>query len=170
MTGREHLAYTHFVRSRHPHAGCWKWEKGGWSIYAENSSGKGELGRSDESEADAWRIAAENLGWGSVPHLVTEAGSFFSDMVNFLPDGEDEMQALRDAFTPDMVNHPPHYQSEKGIECIDAIEAAMTVDEFRGYLRGNCLKYLWRAEKKGRDEDIKKAAWYLNKLIETPKS
>lgn len=69
---------------------------------------------------------------------------------------------------PDMVNHPPHYQSEKGVECITAIEAAMTVEEFRGYLRGNCLKYLWRAEKKGREEDLKKAAWYLNRLITSP--
>ena len=67
-----------------------------------------------------------------------------------------------------MVNHPPHYQSEKGVECIDAIEAAMTTEEFRGYLRGNCLKYLWRAEKKGREEDLKKAAWYLNRLITSP--
>lgn len=83
-----------------------------------------------------------------------------------MPDDHDTHVA---AHVTDMVNHPPHYQSEKGVECIVAIEAAMTIEEFRGYLRGNCLKYLWRAEKKGREEDLKKAAWYLNKLIETPK-
>lgn len=70
---------------------------------------------------------------------------------------------------PDMVNSPPHYQSAKGIESIDAIEAALTPEEFRGFLRGNCLKYLWRCEKKGGTEDLKKAAWYLNRLTETPK-
>lgn len=161
ITEKEHLAHRHFVRSRHPDAQCWKWEKTGtWSVYEDASMG-GDLGRSNESEAEAWKSAAESLGWGNRP--VT------SSTVNFLPDGEEEMQALRDAFAPDMVNHPPHYQSEKGVECIDAIEAAMTVEEFRGYLRGNCMKYLWRAEKKGREEDLKKAAWYLNKLIETPK-
>ena len=77
---------------------------------------------------------------------------------------EADYHATHVAAHADMVNHPPHYQSAKGIECIDAIEAAMTVEEFRGYLRGNCLKYLWRAEKKGGDEDLKKAAWYLNRL------
>lgn len=65
----------------------------------------------------------------------------------------------------DMVNSPPHYQSTTGIESIDAIEAALTPEEFRGFLRGNCLKYLWRCEKKGGTEDLKKAAWYLNRLI-----
>ena len=70
----------------------------------------------------------------------------------------------------DPVNHPSHYTSS-GIECIDAIKASMTHLEFLGYLRGNCLKYLWRYDKKGNDknkrlEDLNKALWYLNKLIE----
>lgn len=65
---------------------------------------------------------------------------------------------------PDMVNHPPHYQSENGIECIDAIQAALTPEEFRGYCKGNALKYAWRERGKGGDEDLKKAAWYLNRL------
>ena len=77
----------------------------------------------------------------------------------------DELELVK----PDMVNSPPHYQSAKGIESIDAIEAALTPEEFRGFLRGNCLKYLWRCERKGGIEDLKKAAWYLNRLIETPK-
>lgn len=68
----------------------------------------------------------------------------------------------------DMVNEPPHY-TKGGVECIDAIEAALTPEEFRGFIKGNCLKYIWRERHKGGDEDLKKAAWYLNKLIETPK-
>jgi len=64
----------------------------------------------------------------------------------------------------DMVNHPVHY-NKAGIETIDAIEAA-TTDGFKYYLQGNILKYIWRYEYKNGVEDLKKAQWYLNKLIE----
>ncbi len=64
----------------------------------------------------------------------------------------------------DMVNSPPHYNAT-GIECIDAIEAA-TGDGFEHYLQGNILKYLWRYRYKNGTEDLKKAKWYLDKLIE----
>jgi len=63
----------------------------------------------------------------------------------------------------DMVNSPPHY-NDGGIECIDAIEASMSQEAFRGYLKGNMLKYLWRYENKGGKEDLDKANWYLTKL------
>ena len=43
----------------------------------------------------------------------------------------------------DAVNNPSHYNSG-GIECIAAIQAALTPEEFRGYLKGNILKYTWR--------------------------
>tara|TARA_R100001224_G_C3886457_1_gene103413 strand:- start:67 stop:363 length:297 start_codon:yes stop_codon:yes gene_type:complete len=64
----------------------------------------------------------------------------------------------------DMVNHPVHY-NKAGIETIDAIEAA-TTDGFKYYLQGNILKYIWRYEYKNGVEDLKKAQWYLKKLIE----
>lgn len=64
----------------------------------------------------------------------------------------------------DMVNAPPHY-TKGGIECIEAIEAALTPEEFRGYLKGNVFKYNWRCNHKNGKEDLKKAAWYLNRLI-----
>ena len=63
----------------------------------------------------------------------------------------------------DMVNSPPHY-NDGDIECIDAIEASMTKQAFRGYLKGNMLKYIWRYENKGGKEDLDKADWYLTKL------
>ena len=66
---------------------------------------------------------------------------------------------------PDMVNHPPHY-TKGGIECLDAIRASMTDDEYKGYLKGNIIKYLWRYELKNGLEDLKKAQFYQNKLIE----
>lgn len=63
----------------------------------------------------------------------------------------------------DLVNHPPHYNASS-IETIDAIEAALTPEEFRGYIKGNVLKYVWREKHKGGDQDLAKATWYLNRL------
>ena len=68
----------------------------------------------------------------------------------------------------DMVNSPSHY-NEFGIECIDAIQAA-TGSEFKSYLQGNIMKYLWRYRYKGKPvEDLQKAEWYLSRLIDTVK-
>ena len=64
----------------------------------------------------------------------------------------------------DMVNSPIHY-NKAGIETIDALEA-MLVGGFDYYLQGNIVKYLWRFRYKNGVEDLKKAQWYLNKLIE----
>ena len=64
----------------------------------------------------------------------------------------------------DVVNHPSHY-TDGGIECIEAIEAALTTEEFRGYCKANCMKYIWRESHKGGTESLKKAQWYLNRLI-----
>ena len=64
----------------------------------------------------------------------------------------------------DMVEKPPHY-NQGGIECIEAIEVALERDGFKGYLRGNVLKYLWRFEYKNGVEDLKKARWYLDRLL-----
>ena len=63
----------------------------------------------------------------------------------------------------DMVNSPPHY-NHAGIECIEAIEAALTPEEFRGYCKGNTLKYTWREKYKNGDQDLDKAAWYIDRL------
>lgn len=65
----------------------------------------------------------------------------------------------------DNINHPAHYTSG-GIECIDAIKAALTPEEFRGFLKGNVIKYAWRERLKGGVESLKKAAWYLTRLTE----
>lgn len=66
----------------------------------------------------------------------------------------------------DMVNHPSHYAAGS-IECIEAIEASMTKEAFCGYLKGNAQKYYWRYEKKINPvEDLKKARWYTDRLIE----
>lgn len=67
----------------------------------------------------------------------------------------------------DMVNRPPHYTAG-GIECIDAIEAALSShkDAMSAWLTGQVLKYLWRWPLKNGVEDLKKARFYLERLIE----
>jgi len=64
----------------------------------------------------------------------------------------------------DNVEKPSHYNTGN-IECIEAIEEALTDKEIRGYFKGNCFKYLWREQYKNGLEDLKKARWYLDRLI-----
>ena len=68
----------------------------------------------------------------------------------------------------DLVNNPPHY-NKGDIECIDAIEAMLTFEEYVGYLRGNALKYRWRFRYKNGLQDLEKAKWYEQRLMETLK-
>lgn len=69
----------------------------------------------------------------------------------------------------DPVTKPVHYNLG-GIECLDAMEASMTPDEFLGYLKGNIFKYLWRWRHKSKGaEDLGKAAFYLGMLQERVK-
>ena len=64
----------------------------------------------------------------------------------------------------DPVNHPLHY-TQGSIECIDAIEAALSREEFIGFLRGQAIKYLWRCGLKDiATQDAAKAAWYVDRL------
>ena len=65
----------------------------------------------------------------------------------------------------DTVNHPSHYNDGE-IECIEAIESALTNEEFRGYCKANCIKYIWRERHKGGTESLKKAQWYLDLLVQ----
>lgn len=64
------------------------------------------------------------------------------------------------------VEHPSHY-CQGGIECIKAIEASMTPEEFQGYCKGNVMKYIWRFREKNGLEDLKKAQVYLGWMIES---
>jgi hypothetical protein len=68
---------------------------------------------------------------------------------------------------PETVNHPDHYNAG-AIECIDAIEAALTPEEFAGFCKGNAIKYLWRMNHKGGRESLAKARWYVNRLFDKP--
>jgi hypothetical protein len=64
----------------------------------------------------------------------------------------------------DPVNHPTHYQSAGGIECIEALES---LGLGKAFCTGNAIKYLWRLNGKGKAvEDARKAQWYVQRLIE----
>ena len=65
----------------------------------------------------------------------------------------------------DNVNSPSHY-TQAGIECIDAITAAVSGKTgIEAVCVANVIKYLWRYELKNGLEDVKKAQWYLNRLV-----
>lgn len=86
--------------------------------------------------------------------------------------GQIELMRDKSGYTPanaaahDPVNHPAHYTAG-GIECIDAIAAALTCqkDPMEAWLTGQVLKYLWRWPLKNGKEDLEKARWYLDRLI-----
>ena len=65
----------------------------------------------------------------------------------------------------DNVNHPAHY-ADKNIEVIDYMQDTLSPEQFEGYCRGNVIKYISRYDRKNGIEDLRKAQWYLNKLIE----
>lgn len=75
----------------------------------------------------------------------------------------------KEGILSDNVNHPSHY-TQGDIECIDAIEAAVTgLSGIEAVCTGNAIKYLWRWKQKNGVEDLKKARWYINRLIEREK-
>lgn len=65
----------------------------------------------------------------------------------------------------DNVKHPAHY-NQSSLECWDAIKASMSDEAFRGFLRGNIFKCIWRCEDKGGAQDVRKAAQYCERLVE----
>ena len=69
----------------------------------------------------------------------------------------------------DNVNHPSHY-TQGEIECIDAIEQVVKdLDGMEAMCTGNAIKYLWRWKHKNGVEDLKKAMWYLQRMIDNSK-
>ncbi len=97
----------------------------------------------------------------SLPYLVQSKCKNWDNW--FRADELEPASAASECLKPDNVNHPAHY-NQGGIECIEAIKAALG-DGFVSYLRGNVIKYLWRCDHKGGIEDLRKAAWYLDRAI-----
>ena len=76
------------------------------------------------------------------------------------------MEHHKTAQTSDPVNHPSHYETGK-FECIEVMKEIFGIEAVQNFCLLNAFKYLYRCEHKAnKDEDIKKANWYLNKRIE----
>lgn len=76
----------------------------------------------------------------------------------------EDTQTVTRTVPEDKVNSPSHY-TQGGIEPIDYIEAKFTKEELRGYLWGSVIKYISRWPHKGKVEDLRKAKWFLERLI-----
>lgn len=77
----------------------------------------------------------------------------------------DEVSVMEIVVEKDNVNHPSHYETGK-FECIDVMVETQGVEAVKDFCICNAFKYLYRHKNKNGIEDIKKAIWYLNKLVE----
>ena len=75
-------------------------------------------------------------------------------------------EVVEEVTTNPNVDHPSHYQSENGMECIDEMVLAFGVEAVKHFCLCNVWKYRYRADKKNGDEDRDKANWYMNKFKE----
>jgi hypothetical protein len=117
---------------------------------------------------DAVVIVERSHKWRGVRGRIVSVSESNEFPLEFISDcrkrlGYFRSSSIRKIDQADPVN-PSHYK-QGGIECIEAIKAA-TGEGFIGYVWGNVLKYLWRWPKKGGVDDLKKARWYLDRLIE----
>lgn len=80
---------------------------------------------------------------------------------------EEKFTDVQDEEKKEMVNHPKHYGGDTQYECIKVLKAWLSPDEYKGFLKGNAIKYLCRTGKKDETvQELKKALWYIQKLIE----
>ena len=100
------------------------------------------------------------------PDAWTRINKKYKYQVQWHDDDQDDAPNEHPVFgDTNMVDNPPHYNNG-GIECIEAIEAMLSKDEYIGYLRGNALKYMWRFRYKSKPfEDLRKARWYEERLM-----
>ena len=121
-----------------------------------------ELWEEEEAAHSSWDNEVEDVV--NIPDhydMTTEEGrqAVWEMFANVNQDDDDDYEDEHDA-----VHNPAHYNTGS-IECIEAIAESMSTEAFRGYLKGNCMKYLWRYDYKGKPaEDLQKASWYLQEL------
>lgn len=101
---------------------------------------------------------------------MTRFGDYCEDCVMEKYDkGElDKMFVKTEGTQKEAVNHPLHYGGDTPYECIKVLRSWLSEEEYRGFCRGNALKYLCRVGKKDEAvQELKKARFYLDKLIES---
>ncbi|VGQ12879.1 hypothetical protein SB5439_05109 [Klebsiella variicola] len=106
------------------------------------------------------KIHAYSTHFCTMNTATTSAGKSISGVMEELRSIKGDVKST----AKEAVNHPDHYAGE--IECIDAIQAALTPEEFKGFCKGNALKYIWREGKKDESkQEISKGVWYMNRMI-----
>lgn len=124
--------------------------------YQKNSMWEENFGLEVGDTVEVVDISGESL-W-----VLSKIGNYICVHISQVVKCSEEVEVQQ---VVDNVNSPNHYASQS-IECIVAMEAMLSKEEFIGYLRGNIFKYQWRYKQKNGLEDLKKAQWYQNKLIE----
>lgn len=110
--------------------------------------------RLTEEELKKMREKEGPVNEGTLGDMILRALDYYTGRKSDVPVADD-----------DPVNHPAHYTAGK-VECIDAIEAATTgLEGGLAYCTGCAIKYLWRWSRKGGVEDLRKARWYVDRLI-----
>lgn len=126
------------------------------------------------------KVIDKNGVWLEFDHYMGGHGGFWGgeyghcwwleyEYLEKIEDTDERMDTERMSNDKVMINHPPHYTVGK-VECIDAIESATTcLQGLEAVCTANVIKYVWRWKFKNGVEDLEKASWYLNKLIEQAK-
>lgn len=96
---------------------------------------------------------------------VTQMPEIVGDKKHFIPTFEVAIKGDCEMVKDDPVNHPKHY-TQGNIECIDAMISAFGKEKVMVFCQCNAFKYMWRSDTKNGVEDLKKAAWYMDKYIE----
>ena len=103
-------------------------------------------------------------GCGNIIDILPKQPDIFEELKTKEP-GE-SFNSCRARNGLDMVNHPKHYKAKNGMEVIDVIEAfTANLSGYEATHTGNVIKYICRWKEKNGLEDLKKAQWYLNRLI-----
>jgi hypothetical protein len=89
----------------------------------------------------------------------------FEDRVKFAANVQPFRKEMQVSLTESSVNHPKHY-NQGAIETIDYLESSLAPEELRGAYKFNVIKYVSRERYKGGLEDLKKAKWYLDRLVD----
>ena len=126
----------------------------------------------NKKKTDNYNMTDNSYSSSNVRMTDREVDAYYEDYIKRIDNNKNNPRNnIRSSFVPegsidsDMVNSPDHY-THNGIEAINVIEAKLTDEQYEGYLQGSVMKYLLRSNYKGkRNEDLKKAQWYLNTLV-----
>lgn len=112
------------------------------------------------SECFRSSLNAADLARYGVPREATKASE---QTIPFTVLNDDEAAVARErarAKLDKAVNCPPHY-TVGSIECIDAMVSVYGIEAVQSFCVMNAFKYIWRFDRKGGEQDLKKAIWYL---------